>query len=751
MSLRLKSNKGATTMKKNFLAAKTKYRHSREGGNPIFNLILTHGFPTKAFGNDVIVIMRNFCVLLLLAVLFVPGVSNSAQPQSGARLDRSKIPPPGPAPAIAFPNYDVLTSRNGIHVIIVRNTELPTVSMHLLIDRKPILEGSDAGVVDITGQLLRDGTTTRTKDQLDEDVDMIGADLSSSGTSVSASGLSKYTDKLFDLMSDITLHPSFPQNELDKLITQTESGLKYRKTEPNAIVSVVRQRILYGDNHPYGEVETEQTVGSITRDKCIEMYTTFFKPNHAILAVVGDVKKDDVMKLVEKYFGAWKEGDIPNPAFETPKPLDHTEVALVDRSSSVQSVIRISQTVELQRTSPDVMPVSVMNTLLGGGSYFRLFENLREKHAYTYGAYSSLGPDELIGNFTASTSARNAVTDSAITQMMYEIKRIRTEKAQNDELQMAKNYMSGSFVRSLENPGTIAQYAIDIERYHLPKDYYKTYLKRVDEVSTGDVERVADTYLQPDRELIAVVGKASEIKSGLAQFGPVAMYDEDGNLIPEKPAENITITPDEIFNKFMEKTGGKAKLDSVKDKTMEMSGTMMGTAISVKTIEKAPNKVYSEMSFGGMSQKTGFDGEHGWIVSPRGEMEMTGKQLEGMKIEAQTNFYEHYKDMGVTAAVTGIKTIAGKECYEVHFTTADSAEFSQFFSKDDFLKVRDAKTLDTPRGPIDQVTDYSDYQDFNGILVPTHVVQSVMGQAIELKLDKFSINTGVEDSLFAKP
>lgn len=686
---------------------------------------------------------KNFFLSILLAILFVAPLS--------AQLDRSKIPPPGPAPAIAFPNYDLTTTHNGIRVIVVRNTELPTVSMHLLIDRKPVLEGKYAGVVDIAGQLLRDGTTSRTKDQLDNEVDMIGAELSSSGTSVSASGLSKYTEKIFELMSDITLHPSFPQDELDKLKMQTESGLKFRKTDPNAIVSIVRQRILYGDNHPYGEVETEKTVDNITRDKCIEMYNTFFKPNHAILAVVGDVTKEEVMKLVEKYFGTWKEGDIPNPTFDTPKPLDHTEVALVDRPSSVQSVIRISQTVELQHTSPDVMPVSVMNTILGGGSYFRLFENLREKHGYTYGAYSSMGPDELIGNFTASTSARNIVTDSAITQMLYEIKRICTEKPDSAELQMAKNYMSGGFVRSLESPGTIAQFAINIERYHLPKDYYKTYLKRVDDVSADDVEHVAEKYLRPDRELIAVVGKASEIKSTLAQFGPIAMYDEEGNLIPEEPSENVTITPDEIFNNFMEKTGGKARLDSVKDKTMEMSGTMMGMAISVKTIEKAPNKIYSEMSFGGMSQKTVFDGEHGWIVSPQGEMELTGKQLEGMKIQAQTNFYEHYKEMGADAKIVGTKTIDGKKCYEVQFTLADSSEFSQYFSADDFLKVRDSKTLDTPRGPIDQITDYSDYKDFNGLLVPTRVVQSVMGQAIELKLDKFSVNTGVEDSLFVKP
>lgn len=363
-----------------------------------------------------------------------------------AQLDRSKMPGPAPAPAIAFPNYDVMTTQNGIRVIIVKNSELPTVSISLLIDRKPVLEGKDAGLIDIAGQLLRSGTTTQTKDQLDEAIDLIGGDLSSNGTNVYASGLSKYTDKLFALMADITLHPSFQQDELDKLITQTKSGLQDRKTDPSMIVDIVRRKLIYGADHPYGEVETEETIGNVTREKCIETYNTYFKSNHAIMAVVGDVDRDSVMYLVNKYFGGWLKGTLPSPTFATPQRQDKVHVAFVDRPSSVQSVIRVSQVVDLPRISPDVLPAQVMNTILGGGA-FRLFIDLREKHAYTYGAYSSLSPDELIGNFTASTSTKNAVTDSALTQLFYELNRIRDEKVDSTELQMAKNYLSGSFVR----------------------------------------------------------------------------------------------------------------------------------------------------------------------------------------------------------------------------------------------------------------------------------------------------------------
>jgi zinc protease len=680
-------------------------------------------------------------VLMFVLLLF-------AAQGAPAQLDRSKKPEPGPPPASAFPDLNVQTTANGMRIIVVENHELPTISMRLLIDRKPILEGQTAGLVAIAGSLLRNGTKTRTKDQLDEEVDRIGAVLGSGGTSIYASGLTKHAEKLFALMADITLHPSFPQAEIDKSIMQARSGLQYRRTDPNQIVDVARKKMLYGTAHPYGEVESIESVGKITRAKCREFYATYFKPNYAIMAVVGDVQPAQVMKLVAKYFGTWKNGTIPKPTYPTPKALDAVTVALVDRPASVQSVIRVAQTVPLQRTSPDVMPVEVMNTVLGGG-VFRLFMNLRERHAYTYGAYSSLGPDELIGAFTVFTSVANKYTDSAVTEIFNELKRIRTEKVDPAELQMAKNYISGAFGRSLETGDAVASRAIDIERFGLPRDYYKTYLKRLDEVTGDDVLRVAEKYLQPDRMLLAVVGSGADVKEKLSQFGPLVSLDEDGNPIAVKKV-SLTVTPEEIFARHLEKLGGKAKMAALKDRTLEYTGKIQTMEMKVKSVLKRPGKMYQEMSMMGMVQKGGYDGEKGWGASPRGVVDVTGEQLEMLKSETALD-YDTYKELGYTASLAGTKTINGKECFEITLTKAGAPAMRHYLGMDDFLLHRQVLILNTPNGPVEQSTDCFEYKNVKGYLVPARLEQSVMGQSVSFTLDRADVNTGVPDTLFVKP
>lgn len=669
---------------------------------------------------------------------------------SVAQLDRTKIPPPGPAPEASFPDYELTTTANGIRVLVVRNTELPTVAIRLLIDRKPILEGEAAGVVDVTGEVMKCGTTTRTKDQIDEQIDQLGGSLGAGGTALFVSGLSRNTEKLLELLADIALHPSFPKDELEKVVMQTQSGLKARKTEPNAIVDLIRKKVLYGDNHPYGEVQTEETVGKITREKCLAMYATYFKPNRAIIAVVGDVEKNDVLKLVNKYFGAWKQGTLPSMTYPEVKPLTSTQVALVDRPSSVQSVIRVGQGVKLPRTSPDVMPVTVMNRILGGG-IFRLFVNLREKHSYTYGAYSAVGPDELIGAFTASTSVRNSVTDSALNEVFYEIKRIRNEDVGASELEQAKNSLSGDFVASLESANTIASYAIEMERYGLPKDYYKTYLKRVAAVTIQDVRRAAQQYLDPDHMLVAVVGAAKDVREKLGKFGTVTMYDEEGKVAVEKSLGSVKMTPDEILAKFLDRTGGKKAYAAMKDRTMEMSGKIQGMEMKVKTVQKAPDKLYQEMNMMGMVQRSVVDGKAGWAGTPQGIKDLTGEQLEALKPEAAMDFYAAYKSLGYAAELTGVKDIKGRETYEVTFTSVKGPTLRHYFDSKDFLKLREVNVSNTPRGPIEQSTDLFDYKPFGGVQMPTRLEQSVMGQVITFTMDKCDVNKGVEDALFAKP
>jgi zinc protease len=681
---------------------------------------------------------RFISVLALLCVL--------AAAPALAQLDRSIKPGPGPAPTSSFPQYTKQVTTNGIRVIVVPNHEVPTIDLQIVLDFDATLEGDLAGYSQLAGTLLRSGTTTRTKDQLDKEIDGIGGTVNSSMGGLYASGLSRYTDQLMALAADVVLHPTFPADELDRLRQEAISGLKYRKTDPEQIVEVVRQVVLYGTNHPYGEQTSEETYKRITRDDCVKFYNEYFKPGSAIIAVVGDIEADRAVALVEKYFGAWPAGQIVKPTFPAPAALQHTSVALVDRPGAPQSVIRVSKTVSMKHGEPGVIPAAVMNTILGGGASFRLFTNLREKHSYTYGAYSGLGPDEVIASFTVRTSAKSAMTDSALKEIFNEINRIRSEKVGDTELMQAKNYMSGSFVRGLESGRRVAGLATDLERYHLPATYYENYLQAIDKVTADDVQKAAGTYLDPAGMLVAVVGPAKEIETALAGYGPVTRYDEDGKVMPAVSALPAMSAQD-IIAKYMEKTGGRKKWAAIKDRTVKMTGKVQNFDMNITVVHKAPKKMYMESEIPGMfKQVIVSDGKKASMSGPQGSSEIPAGRFDLGAI----SFYLDYGAMGFKAEVTGTKAIKGNECYEVTFTRGDDVK-RDYFSGNDFLKVRESRPTPTPQGTVDQVTDISDYREMKGYLIPMAMEQSMMGQMISLKVTSVEINTGVKDSRFALP
>jgi len=237
-------------------------------------------------------------------------------------------------------------------------------------------------------------------------------------------------------------------------------------------------------------------VQNIDRASVIGFYQTYFKPNIAYMAIVGDINRKEAQKLIKKYFGNWERGEVPKNIFKVPEAPSKTLVAMVDRPQSVQSIINVSYPVNLKPGSEDAIKARVMNTILGGGFSSNLMQNLREDHGFTYGARSSLSGDKLIGNFNASASVRNEVTDSSVVEFLYELNRIRTENVSEEQLKSIKNYITGGFARSLENPQTIANFAINIERYNLPKDYYANYLMNIEAVSVADVKEMAQKIYQ---------------------------------------------------------------------------------------------------------------------------------------------------------------------------------------------------------------------------------------------------------------
>jgi len=686
--------------------------------------------------------MKRIYIILFLSAFYLNGF---------AQVDRTKVPTPGPAPEIQIGTPTTFELKNGLKVIVVENHKLPRVAFNLVLDFEAIEEGDKAGYASMAGDLLRTGTTTKTKSQIDEAVDFIGASLNTSSSGIYATSLTKHQNALLDLMTDVLYNPSFPQEELEKLKKQTLSGLASQKDDPGAIATNVRSVVLYGKDHPYGELTTEETVNNITLDDCKGFYKHYFTPEIAYLAIVGDISVKDAKKLVKKYFGKWEGESITLPTFPTTMQPDKTNIALVDRANSVQSEIRVAYPIELKKGDPDVIKASLMNTILGSGFSSRMMQNLREKNAFTYGAGSSLTSDMIVGRFNAGTSVRNEVTDSAIVQLLYEMRRIVDEKASEKELASAKAFVTGSFARSLESPQTIANFALNISRYNLPADYYTNYLKNVDAVTLEDIQAMAKKYIRPENAHIVVVGKGSEIVDKLSQFGEVTYYDIYGNeYVPEKTSLPAGLTAAKVLDDYLTAIGGEDKVRKLKDLTMVMKTEMQGRELEISMVSKAPNKSKTNVTMGGMAVMTSvFDGTAANIQQMGQPVPVNEEQLKDMAFESAIVSEIAIKDMALSTTLTGVESIDGKNAYAVEITKPSGGKTTYYYDAQTGLKIRTSTTMQGPQGEMVQDTDLSDYRAVGGVKFPYAIALPMGPMKMNATAERIEVNTGIEDGEFA--
>ncbi len=671
-----------------------------------------------------------------------------------AQLDRSKMPEPGEAREIKLGKYKTFTLKNGLTVIVVEDNKLPRVTMNLLVDRKPIFEGDKAGYVEIAGELMRRGTTNRPKEALDEEVDFMGANVSTSSTGVSASGLSKYAETLMEIMADITINPAMPAEDFEKIRTNTRSGIAAEKDDPDAIMRRMRYAVMFGKEHPYGESVSEQTLDNVTLEDCKAYYETYFRPNISYLAVVGNVRTKDVKKWAKRYFKSWEKKDVPMPEYNAPVVPEEMSVALANRSASVQSKVVIGNTIDLKPGDEDVVKIRVANQILGGGSQGRLFQNLREDKAYTYGSYSSYSSDKLIGNFTASADVRNNVTDSAVTQILNEINRMRTEEIDDETLQNVKNYINGTFGLSLERPQTLARFALDIERYDLPKNYYANYLKNLNAVSKEDVMYAANTYMRPENGYVFVVGKDQEIGDNLKAFGELNYYDFEGNPT-ERPSVPLPdgLTAEAVVTKYLEVVNA-SEVDKIKDLKISMKADIPGAPSKIDVIiaKKAgneANKFVQELNMQGMTvQRQAFDGKKGKVGGMQGSQDIEGSELADLMMEAEFFPEAQYTAAGYELNLSGSDIIDGKIAYIIEVKKPNGTVISEYYDAESGFKLRAEQVMDTPQGDITQTTNYSDYREVNGFYFPYGMVQSVAGQTITMDEAEVLMNSGIPDDFF---
>ena len=422
-------------------------------------------------------------------------------------------------------------------MLVLEQHRLPTVAFTLWVETGALADPKDLqGLAKATAEMLREGTSHRSSAQLAADVDGLGATLGASAefgadtSTISASGLSESVDRLLELMSDVVLNPAFPADEFAIYQKRQLAQVEQMRSRSAFLAQERLHKVLYGDFAAAVVSATPQSLKAMSPAQLQEFHDKYYVPNNALLGVVGDVQFDQVISLLQKYFGAWKGHPVAPPDLGKLSPPGGAKVTLVDRPDSVQTNI-LAGDIAVRRADPDYIPLTVMNRVVGGGASARLFLNLREKHGYTYGAYSSFTSDIYPGVWRANTEVRNAVTDGSLHELMEEFKRVRTEPVPEAELDEARRSIVAGFALALEQPARLLDFWMTANYYRLPQDYWDRYPEQVSKVTPEVVERVAKKYVDLDHLQIVCVGDGKQIKDVLKKYGSLEVYDADGKRL----------------------------------------------------------------------------------------------------------------------------------------------------------------------------------------------------------------------------
>ena len=465
---------------------------------------------------------------VLCLALCLDGMTAAAAQEAPAPAKKKQTPPPAqPAKEVHFPPFEQRTLGNGLKVVVVEQHETPAVGIQLLVQAGKAHEpATKAGLAQATADLLRQGTATRSAQQIAEAIDSVGGDLSTSGGWDSAYAVVQLTsdqvDFGLDLLSDIMLRPSFPAEEVERWRRQSLNSLQVQMEDASYLAETAFARAVFG-NHPYGlpDEGTPASVQAITRDDIVAFHKARYVATGAILAVVGDVKAADVFTKVEKAFGGWAKGtDEKVPPVAEPK-REKPRVIVIDKPDAVQTEIRAGH-VGLAFTDPDYFASLVYNSVLGQSGSSRLYNEVRRKRGLSYGAASNFLPAYQPGWFQVSTFTKTESTAEALKVSLDVVEDLAKEPVPATELTERKTYLTGVFPMQIETPQGISSQIIQAFKYGYDRKWLETYRDKIDAVNAQQLQSFAQRRIHPDRALVVLVGNASGFKADLEKtYGPV--------------------------------------------------------------------------------------------------------------------------------------------------------------------------------------------------------------------------------------
>jgi zinc protease len=460
---------------------------------------------------------------------------------------RSEPPPPLQPRPIVIPTPRETVLSNGLTLVVVEDKRLPLVSYRLAFRVGGAFDPPAVpGLIDLLAGLLPEGTTSRTSKEIAEEIARMGASLSAGANSdytiVAASALSQFNQPVMDLLAEVALEPSFPENEVALAKQNTKESLRQQRAQPSFLASERVARVMFGQ-HPYSVVApTPESIDRASRDEFVRFHRSKIVPNNAVFVVVGDIRYEDILKRVESLFSTWERGEELVADFPAPPVRSKRTAYLVDRPGSAQSNIVIANS-GITRTSPDYFPLMLMHTVLGATASSRLFMNLREDKGYTYGAYSNLDARRSAGTFRATAEVRTQVTGDSLKEFFYELDRIRNTPVSEKEIADAKSYLTGVFPIRLETQEGLTDQLVQIKMMNLPNDYLERYRDRVQAVTIDEIRRVAEKYVRPDEAALIVVGDGTSV---LDQIKPYCEDIEIYNTAGKRKTLEASATTDPV-------------------------------------------------------------------------------------------------------------------------------------------------------------------------------------------------------------
>jgi zinc protease len=702
-----------------------------------------------------------------------PQTKGTGQVPAGVTLS-PKMPDAAAPRPFKFPKAITRTLENGLRVFVIPGGKEPSVTIRLVLMAAGT--GNDpkgkSGVAHLAADLLTDGTATRSAQQIAEAIDFVGGSLSTNadadGTNATAQVVTKDFDLAMNLLADVTLHPAFQNEEIERRRQQLLSNFEVEYADANYLAGAVFSRLVYGE-HPYGlpEEGTPASARRITREDLVRFRDERYVPNSALLAFAGDITAEEAFAAAEKYFGAWEKKSVPVSAAPPPPAAAGLHILVVDKPDAVQTQIRVGRA-GIPRNHPDFLPLFVANRIFGGGFNSRLSTKVRQEKGLTYGAFSAFDSHKEAGSFVASTSTRTEATAEAAKLIVELIAEMGAGTASDEELKFARDYLVGVFPIQLETPSQVAGRALNVTHFDLPADYYETYRDRIMAMNTEQVKAISRRYFDAADLFLVLVGNAQAFRGALQKDFPGAKIEELSAakldlLAPDLKSESAA-TPETLAQGHAmiiaaaEAAGGEA---ISKTESVDLTGTSVIAASTQKISADVhiqilfPNQIRVDSKFPTGVRSQGFDGQIGWVSSPQGTQAVpaafNAEFGRGIALNGGLGLYRLALGGQLEVQFAGQEEVQGKKLMALVWNSTFGA-VKLYIDPAIHLVVATRYSSKTQQGSVDSLQIWDDFRAVEGVQYPFHAV-TFRNEAKynETNVQQIKLNTKPDPALFAMP